>query len=124
MPLDISSRSESVRANRASGVAVQDESHRAGPPESKSTMTAYQKPARLLSATLPAANDPISCSQPELLYGVSLRMSADRLRNLPPRHLKSEIKRISSLCISKREPAWGGLSKVPLSDYPTRGKLP
>jgi hypothetical protein len=47
-----------------------------------------------------------SCSQPELLYGGSLRMNADRLRNLPPRHLKSQTKQLV-LCASKKRARMG-----------------
>jgi hypothetical protein len=44
MPLDISSRSESVSANRER----LDEFHRMATPGNKSTMTAYQTPDRSL----------------------------------------------------------------------------
>ena len=43
-------------------VAPQDESHRAEPPENKSTMTPYQKLSRSPSATPRASSDPITPS--------------------------------------------------------------
>src|SRR5580698_9102735 len=45
-----------------SDAAPQDESHRAEPPENKSTMTPYQKLSRSPSPTPRAASDPITPS--------------------------------------------------------------
>jgi hypothetical protein len=61
-----------------------------------------------------------------LATGIAVRRLApnerDRRHNLPPRHLKSASKRLVLCASQKKSPHGGGLSKVLLSDYPTRGE--